>query len=276
MEKYKKDEDLQKIINAEKIDNIKNRIYCRPLSAFHLFIETHISETPVSKGLILYFGHNNNYDIIRKIKFVNYWYCIDENYISYPDYIGNIYDKVSMSYFPEKYFNCVLIKHCLVDKLKFNEVISVLAKLIKKDGALLMTDMFGTMTEDIKYYKELAMEKNKTQIVNILLIKLMDTETFTYIKEKIDDFVDISIKKTIEKKLLDLNGQYIKDIDDQVYYHIILGNYESVNKMFLSNIIFKKSEEFLKKILTKCHLEYVKIKGNILIIRKISLNNNDK
>lgn len=276
MKDYEKDKDLQKILNAEKIDNIKNRIGCRPLSAFHLFIETHTSETPVSKGLILYFGHNNNYDIIRKIKFVNYWYCIDENYISYPDYIGNIYDKVSMSYFPENYFNCILIKHCLVDRLKFNDVINILARLIKKDGALLMTDMFGSMTEDIKYYKELTTEKSKTQIINILLIKLMDKETFTDIKEKINDFIDISIRKTIENKLLTLNVSYINDIDNQVYYHIILGNYESINKPVLSNIIFKKGEEFLKKTLAKSYLEYVKIKGNILIIRKISLNNNDK
>lgn len=83
-------------------DNIK-----RPLYAF----DNQSNKGKGLKCLALCHGHNHSTEVLCKIKGRCYWYMVDIDKDSYPDYVCDVADKQGMSYFPDDYFDVVLLAY---------------------------------------------------------------------------------------------------------------------------------------------------------------------
>jgi hypothetical protein len=90
-------------------DEKYNKNIIRPLSSFKSASDFFQSNKKNARiGLVLCHGHNHSIEIFKKIKFINYWYMIDKNINTWPDYICDVTNKSDLEYFPNNFFDCIM------------------------------------------------------------------------------------------------------------------------------------------------------------------------
>ena len=140
-------ENVRQHIKKYELDQKYRENIVRPLSAFKGYIDDYISKPSNQRtriGLVICHGHNHSIEIFRKIKFINHWYLVDANWFAYPDYICDAVDKKAMEYFPDKFFDCVLIVYCpqkFEKKLQYFAILDNVKPKIRSDGFIISTEL---------------------------------------------------------------------------------------------------------------------------------------
>lgn len=239
-----KDPFLISLFKKEEKDEYKNRIFVRSLSNFHWFCEEDRQKHPdrrFSKGIVLGHGHNHGFEILARIKIVQYWYMVDANRLSYPDYLASAYDTEAMNYFPAAYFDVVLTEQCPIER-EIGPLFTVLYRILSDDGVLIMTEL-----------PKLA----------FWFLDKTDLEDF------IDKINSILHHETIEKmKEKWIEKNHTNQINNTFYYEFIIGNYDDPNKSILTDIFQQRLLNATKSTLNKYNFRLINMKGRFLIAKK--------
>lgn len=202
-------------IHADKI--------LRPLSAFHL-TSMNKNKNIKKRCLALCHGHNHSSKILSTFKGDCYWYMVDINPKNYPDYVGDVSDENTMSYFPYQYFDIIITMHYPIgiqnNKEKYNLILKNISRLIKPDGYIYLTELPGLF---FWYLKDDEFNTLKNQIISIM----GDEEL-----KKFQDKVLQNPKKCCKT---------LKSVD----YELMIGNYKGPGKEKSNDLLDQKSSVFI-------------------------------
>ena len=245
--------DMLKIIQDTEDLGIYNKNIFKPLSNFHAFIEEierprHVYLDNIDKhlrrGIVLCHGHNHSNHTLRKIKFINYWYYIDGDPESHPDYYADVSSINDMNYFPNEYFDCVLSLYCPVgrDKILYN-ILSISHRILKKNGVILFTEMPR------------------------LFFHYINNNHYQYIIDIIHNTIDDATFEGLKKEYQEIYGTDV--IDKNFYNELMTNNFDYPQKLAINKIINKFAKKITKQLLLENNFRYVDIKNNFLIAKKI-------
>lgn len=243
---------FEQLVKSEK--NMDMARVLRPLSSFYGTLEyfKSIQHEPLKKlrkGLALCHGHNHSYDVFKKIKFINYWYLVDKNSYSWPDYICDAADAKAMSYFPDNFFDCVLTIYCpAIDEkynIQFTNFFINIHRILKKNGVLLLTELPG------------------------LFYWFINRNDFDLVKKQVDEIIGKNNINKFKNESTRFNFMN-RDADFDIYVEILVKNYQGENKEKLDDFIDKISIQYTKKILSENNFEFVMLKGNYLVAKPIN------
>ncbi|AAV50291.1 hypothetical protein [Acanthamoeba castellanii mimivirus] len=233
LKKYESDEDYISYIN-------------RPLGLFNAYINTYVGPD-IKTGLALCHGHNHSIEKFKKIKFINYWYLIDGDAYSFPDYICDLTDIKQLEYFPDDFFDCIMSIYCRVvdtdDNLQYFNILDNVKRILKHDGFFISTELerlfFRFMNDDelIRMNNQLIKLTDEDEIkkyINNFNVKLHFGEDTENITEKQKTFIilnhfefqknnTIDIKSIILEKIklvLKRNGYYFVDLIGEYIFFV--------------------------------------------------------
>lgn len=195
-----------------------------------------------SVGLALCHGHMHTIKTLAKIKDNDYWYCVDRNPYTYPDYVCDITDVNNMLYFPDSYFNVVLSEYCYMRDLDFDKYFSIIHRVLKNNGIFISTELPS------------------------IVFNAFDSITMQIACDIIDEHFG-------EEGINSLFIEYKDKLSnkDDLYRSILLGNFKYFGKKKLMEKINHIKLEFTKKLLIDHQFKFVKIQGKFLIAEKLVL-----
>lgn len=189
----------------------------RPLSAYHQS-SMNKNKNIKKRCLALCHGHNHSSKILSTIKGDCYWYMVDINSKNYPDYVGDVSDFQTMSYFPSQYFDVIITMYYPIgiqnNKEKYNLILKNISRLIKPNGCIYLSELAGLF---YCYLKDEEFNELKNQLINI-----MGDEEYTNFQNEI-------LKK---KKSFNIR-------------EVMIGNYKGLEKEKVNNLLDIKSLEFI-------------------------------
>jgi hypothetical protein len=224
--------------------NIKRKIL-RPLSAYDSFFKDMGDENDkIYKGLIIGQGHNHNLDILSKMPKNIYWYMIDIDKNTYPDYICDASNIKDMSYFPDNYFDYILTAYCPVigkTGIQYIKILKNLRRLIKYTGTIYLTEL-----PDLFFW-------------------LINDDEYKLLKNKLINMID---RKDLSQFLDNIGINNINDCDFDDIAEILVGNHEFGNKNNIKDRIRQISIDHTKKIMNELNFEIICIRKKFLLIKK--------
>lgn len=211
------------LVEFEKNSPYSKNIF-RPLSIFKYYINNINSPHSNKKiGLVLCHGHNHGIETIKNIRYINYWYFIDADSYSYPDYVCDITDVSALKYFPDDFFDCIVTAYCPIGHLidKYFILLNNLKRTLKKKS-------FFFSTEFEQLYFWFLDESIVIKITNYLTkhTNLSELEKF---------------KKEFDYRSVDGLDKFIQD------YIILAAYYKYFNPSLLKKIARNKIKLILKK-----------------------------
>jgi hypothetical protein len=194
----------------------------RPLSAYHQSSMNKNKNTK-KRCLALCHGHNHSSKILSTFKGDCYWYMVDINSKNYPDYVGDVSDFQTMSYFPPQYFDIIITMHYPIgiqnNKEKYNLILKNISRLIKPDGYIYLCEFPGLF---YWYLKDEEFNELKNQLINII-----GDEEYTNFQNEI-------LKK---KKSFNIR-------------EVMIGNYKGLEKEKINQLLDNKSLEVTHQYMT--------------------------
>ncbi len=222
-EKYK--DHFKKYETDEKYASYINR----PLGWLNAYINTYVgSETKI--GLALCHGHNHSIEKFKKIKFINYWYLIDSDGFSFPDYICDLTNVKQVEYLPDEFFDCIMSIYCRVidddDKLQYFNILDNVKRTLKPHGFFISTELSGLFFR--------FMNNDELVSINQKLIKLADENELNKYVNNFDTkshFGEENIILTeMQKTFVILNYFMFRKNDTNIIKHILIKNIKLVLK----------------------------------------------
>lgn len=236
MDNNKIDSITKHLMDFESNSSYANNIG-RPLSIFKYYIKKYGSISDSKIGLALCHGHNHNHAILNNIKYIDYWYMVDIDSFSYPDYVCDIRDINALKYFPDNFFDCIISVYCPIGFLyeQYFEILTSLKHTLTANGFFVSIELPS------------------------LIFWFLDQDQL----EKIaDDLYDNIYDKIDDQHLIMLFDQFKEDFDYQQLdglpehiqqYLIISAFYDSSN----SNENLKINLIYTKKVLKNNNFRFV-------------------
>ncbi|QGR54387.1 hypothetical protein [Moumouvirus maliensis] len=199
----------------------------RPLGWVNAFINEYTS--PNTKiGLALCHGHNHSIKKFKKIKFINYWYMVDGNGFSFPDYVCDLTNAKQVEYLPDEFFDCIMSIYCRVidgnDKLQYFNMLDNVKRTLKPHGFFISTEIIGL------FYR--FMEDDELFLVNDQLIKFADKDELNEYINKFDKKSHFGEENNIltekQKTFIILNYFMFRKHNIDIIKHIIIKNIKLV------------------------------------------------
>lgn len=228
--------------------------FLRPFSVYHKATSNKDGSDNIRKlrCLALCHGHNHSNIILSTINGNCFWYMVNINKNSYPDYVCDISDGIDMSIFPNKYFDIIInLGFPLGDKdnkYKYPNILINIRRIIKPQGKIFLVEL-----PHLFYY-------------------LLDNDEYLNLIDLVDEIIDPvefnKIKLELIRKFPEKNYT-----DNKVYSEIIFGiniKYEEINK-----IINEKSMDFTLNYLNSFGLELIDIKSKYIIVKRIDIKSKD-
>ena len=240
------------LIDVEKSNQYCNKINY-PLSKFHLSTKFMDKWNPLctnKRGLALCHGHNHYVKELAQVTSVKYWYMVDRNKYSNPDYIADASNDNDMVYLPSEYFDVVFIVFCPLaqkDRTEQYQIYNILKnchRIIKPNGKLIINNLPS------------------------LFYNFLNDNQFSEICKRIDDyFVD---NPELDDPIFKRN---YKDINIK-YRRIMQLIIKSKNRFPMTNAlkiyIYNYAINIIKELLVKYNYEYVEINKHMLIAKPIN------
>lgn len=207
-----------------------NDIFLRPFSVYNDVTD----DSHKLRCLALCHGHNHSHMLLSSIKENCFWYMVDNNINSYPDYVCDVSNKEDMSIFPNDYFDYVMTLHFPVgikeNKYKYDNILNNIRRIIKPEGKIYLTELPRTF------------------------FHLLDSDDYLGLYDIIDEIID-------EHEFNDLALVFSKKFPKQkvtqkkIYDELIHGG--NIKHNILNNIMNEKAMQFT--------LDYLKLFGLYLI-----------
>lgn len=194
------------------------------------------------RGLALCHGHNHSNILLQKIKFINYWYFVDKNKDTFPDYICDVKDDNKMKYIPNEYFDCIVTMHCPID-FEFELILLNINRILKDNGTLLLTELPEAFSN------------------------LLDGKNLGLLSHSIIDIIG-------EDNFSEFKKQYNEKINPQTdimeIIHILSSGKVYRGPMWkeLNKHMENKSMEFTKTYLLRFGFQFIKKTENFMIVKK--------
>lgn len=253
---------------VQKIDQFKNKIL-RPLSEYYYSIEQQrqyypLDEKKYRKGLAICHGYNHSNELISKLRFIKYWYMVDININTHPDYVADASSEEDMSYFPNDFFDCILTEHCRVvnndDKPIYGEMIRNCHRILKKNGVLCSTELPGLFFWFVNDDEFNSIESEIKAIIGGEINEMAKKYIENLTKNMTDMYKD-ETPETIERII----KKYVTE--RSFYYHIMMGHYDGPRKEKMNDYIKKTMIKYTVIFLDRHNFTFIGIKGRFLLAK---------
>lgn len=230
-----------------------NKNILRPLSALDLMITNQLTSSFYLEtnnmqnhkiGLALCHGHMHKINTLSKIKSIDYWYMVDNNNITYPDYVCDITNVELMKYFPDNYFDVTLSVYCNMD-INIKNYFAIINRITKLKGYYVSTEFPALAFWTYK--------SNDTQIIINIINKYIDNKTMVMLYNKYKN--ECGFPNHFDVTFM--------------YPSIIGGNFEYESKSIVIKKINKFNLQCTKKLLKQYNFKFIMIKNKLLISQKV-------
>lgn len=142
-------------------------------------------------GLVLCHGHKHGYAVLKNYKIVDYWYFIDIDPETNPDYICDVCDPNALEYFPDNFFDCIMSAYCPIGDMRnrYFSVMTSLKRTLKRNGVIVSLEL-----PKLFYW---FFNKNQLNQISKYLFKCADSDAFFKFKKEYDHNINNNCPKFI-------------------------------------------------------------------------------
>lgn len=199
------------------------------------------------KGLLLCHGHNHSTQVYSLFPIVKFWYLIDGQKDTYPDYVADVTDEDDMAYFKDNTFDYIVAAYCPIhsDSVTFSRTLNIMRRIGKPDVTICFPSLYS-------FFYDLATKSQVRQI-----------------NKQIDTIIG---KSNVENFRRIWNSEEMMEVGDGIYHQIVVGNYNSEGLYRgdeIDALMDKEGRAFMNRYLKEHQLKIKAELGDFVCIEPI-------